>query len=221
MKKIFIVTMFFCFYGQLMDQLKHEVKIPPARLLQSYILPSYEIISKKEKFGIELGLGYDLKKARLTSSNDTIPTIVNPFNKYKKRVFTSSLALKYYIDLNIKNRFVSLFIGPFIEFEKITFIEDAFFVRQKELEAIRPYPITKSFIGQREIRPGFQGGFKMRNRSNLVVELGGRFGVLFEEQSVGLIEFRRAYFLLYPTLRIGYRFGLKSNNLPLEDSKDL
>lgn len=211
MRYLIIVLLLNCFHLQLEAQVKHELKIPGFQILALHFHPSYELVTNNEKFGIEIGTGLDFSKAIQNVIIDS--TVIGTFSetnitseKYKKREFKSSLALKYYWHYNWNDRYFSVFTGPYIELDQIVFLEDEFIEKQTEWASMSEFR-NPAFIGQKEIRPGIKSGVKMIFKNNLVLEMSAVFMLRYDELTPNNITMRRAFFYLNPSFKVGYRFG--------------
>lgn len=216
MKSFVWIVLLTCSIGQVSAQVKHEVKIPFFNMFLLDYAPSYEIISKKERVGLEIGAGFDFSKAQLTTSNDSFPSFTDPSLKYKRRIFKSSVALKFYGSAEIRNVLIGFFVGPFANYNETTFYEDAYFVRHEELLNLNPNRSTR-FIGQREIVTGINAGFKFVFKSNLVIEPRYSIAVQFDEREPNSLTYRRAFLTGGPTIKVGYRFGKKPTTKTIEE----
>jgi len=200
-----------CFHLQLKAQVKHEVKLSTFQIFALNLHPTYELISKNEKFGIEVGTGIDFSKSRFAEFGDsTVTTILGPtsfiIDKYKQREWKSSLALKYYWYFNLNEKYISVFVGPYIKLDRVVFLEDEYIERRAE-RASMDEDVIPEFIGQREISPGIIAGGKMIFKNNLVLELSTSFMLLYEEEQPNNINMKPTFFYAVPSLKVGYRFG--------------
>ena len=209
MRILLVVVLLLGFTLEGSAQIKHEFKTPVLRMLWKQFYPSYEIISKNDKIGLEIGAGFDLNKAGLRNPLDTINSFPNiEFDEYKSRQLYTSVALKLYINRKYNDTRISLFMGPFAEMTKITFYEQAYFVRQDLLAEGNDW-YRKRYIGQREIHTGIRGGLKLVTSKNWVIEMNGMLGVVFDEFEKGEITYRPAYFQPNLAFKFGYQLGNK------------
>lgn len=209
--RILVVCFLLGFFSQLNGQVKHEVKLPVFPILNKTLIPSYELITNNEKFGIEIGAGINFSNAshRVMIDSTVIGTFGETnfiFEEYRKREFKSSLALKYYWNFNVNKRFISVFAGPYFEYDSVLFLEDEYI--QKRIEwAAEDENRNADFIGQGKFRPGIKSGAKLIFKNNLVIELSGVFSLEYCELTPNDFVMRQGFFYLYPTFKVGYRFG--------------
>ena len=197
------------FSCQIHGQVKHEFKMPIFNMFILDYQPSYEIISKNELVGLEIGGGFDFMKtsAGLIDSTGNFNIWMVP-DEYKSRVFKTSLALKFYFSRTTKLLRLGVIAGPFVELDKAVFYEQAFIDRSESNAILNPN-LGRKFIGQRTIRPGLKGGLKLVYKTKLVLDLSMRFGWLFEEATMGNLKYRPKTNFLWPAVKFGYRFGEK------------
>ena len=206
MRQIILILLLISCAHQLAAQAKHEIKFSPISLRFLEMVPSYEIISKNEKIGFEIGVGYNFGKARLTTSNDTMFNFFAEDEKYDQRTFKSVMSLRFYKSRQMSDYGIAFFVGPFARYEQRTFLEDAYLVRQDELIVISSWH-NEEFIGQREIVTGLLGGFKFLFHPKRFVELGYEIGVIFNENMPDSLEYKEAFTFGRLHFKAGYRFG--------------
>ncbi len=198
--RIFLPILILCgFFNLSHAQVKHEIKLPVTDLLLQDIIPTYELVTQNEKIGIELGLGLDLSK--VTARNDMLS--FGTFEKFKSRVFESSLELRYYWYYNLYERYFSFFVGPTIHFDRTIFLEDEYI----ELRNKDSADLGEVFVGKKEIITGISGGFKIIFKNNLSAEFRIYSGMFIEERIQNNLSISPSSIAGGFGIKLGYRFG--------------
>ena len=125
------------------------------------------------------------------------------FEKFKSRVFESSLSFKYYWFYNLYERYFSFFVGPTIHFDRTIFLEDEYIELRNESSA----EFGEVFIGKREIKPGINGGFKIILKNNLIAEFRIFTTLLIEERTPNALSLSQSTLAGGFGIKLGYRFG--------------
>jgi len=214
MRILIAVFVLFGLSTSLSGQMKHELKTPVINNFYKEFHPTYEILTKNERIGLELGLGYSFRN---TSLRDTADHVFDPSqlgnslsDEYKKRVFQSSLSLKFYYGIEIDKTGFDFFLGPFIEYDRINFLEPSYFVRQKLLEEKFGFLIG-DFTGKQKLRYGINGGINVIFKPHFVTEFGMKIGVISEDTPTEKFVFDQRTIDPSIYLKIGYRFKGKAD----------
>jgi len=211
MRELIIIIVLLGFGTQLNAQLIHELKTPVFRSFKKDYLPSYELITKNKRFGFEIGAGYNFRNTTLRDTADFVLGAESylQFDEFDKTLFQSFFDWKIYFDKQFKGKPFELFFGPHFQFNKVTFLEDSFLIRQAELTEKFGH-IIGELPDQRTILTGLTTGIKILIKSKWVIEWTLKRGVFFEDNVDGKLQFKKANLDRHMYVKFGYRFNQKA-----------